>query len=140
MAKQRKRKPRGKAKPVPPEVTRIAHDIQRLRRLEACLQRMSHEKNRELVKWAKQYIGEQIARAGDLDDLSRALRDEESKAQRRIRSEWAGWNFRGLNWGERALEMSKLGFDEFKGMPRTSFESLCRRMKLKYAPVKMTQI
>jgi hypothetical protein len=131
------RKPRGKTKLIPIEAVRLARDIQRLKRLDACGRRL--KKNRELVQWARTSINERLweaaANVEALNDVSRALRNEESKAERVIRAYWSIWNVEGLSWGERALEMSKLGFDEFKDVPLSTFKSMCRRrLKLELRP------
>jgi hypothetical protein len=142
--RQPKRRPRGKAKPIPVEAQRLARDIERLRRLESYQknQRLSAEKNREVIRWAKTSIDERagkvVRNVETLDDLSRAIRTlDEPKAERVIRAYWSIWNVQGLKWGERALEMSQLGFNEFKEMSPTSFKTLCtRRLGLQYRPKK----
>jgi hypothetical protein len=130
------KKPRGKAKPIPIEAVRLARDIERLRRLEA----YSVKKNREAIRWAKANITDRIwkafGNAQTRDDLVRAMKHcDEPKAERVIRAYWSTWNVQGLSWGERALEMSKLGFNGFRDMSPASFKTLCtRRLKLKLSP------
>jgi hypothetical protein len=127
-----KRKARGKGKPSPIEAKRLARDFQRLKRLEA--NSPKREENRAVVSWAKQWIGERLssADADTFDHLAHELLTREPKAERVIRAYWSHWNMNGLQWKERQAEMVRLGFPGFEDMKRTSFESLCRRMGLKY--------
>jgi hypothetical protein len=130
--------PRGKARPIPIEAQRLARDIERLKRLESYQEKrgLSAEENREVIRWAKASIDERAGKAvrnvETLDDLSRAIRAlNESKAERVIRAYWSIWNVQRLKYGERALAMSRLGFNQFKDMSLASFKTLClRRLKL----------
>lgn len=136
------KKPRGKAKPIPIEAMRLARDIERLRRLESysAKKRLSAKENRKLIRRAKANVTDRIweafGNAQTRDDLVRAMEHcDEPKAERVIRAYWSIWNVHGLNWGERALAMSKLGFNGFKDMPPATFKTLCtRRLGLKLPP------
>ena len=136
--KKNKRK-RGKAKPLPIEAKRLARDIERLNRLESY--GLSAEKNREILLWAKRDIVQRLLKAAGnvetLDHLLRAVRGGESKAERVIRAYWPRWNAKGLQWGERQAELTKMGFNHVGNMKRTGFRSLCaRKLGLKYRPAK----
>jgi hypothetical protein len=131
-----KRKPRGKAKPIPIEAKRVALFHSRLQRGERHIY-IGDWKGRRLIP-AERWVAEQF-KASDAETLyhvSRALRRSESEAKRVIRDNWSEWNAKGLQWGERQQGMAKLGFPNYGKMPRTTFGSFCRRMGLNYAPVK----
>jgi hypothetical protein len=131
-----KRRPRGKAKPVPIEAKRLARSYERLQRLEA--NPPSHEKNRAVVHWAKEWIKERLLNANIKTHAHfvRELECGEPKAERVIRASWPHWNAKGLRWGERQQEMQKLGFEKVGTMPSTTFKSLCtRKLRLNYRPV-----
>jgi hypothetical protein len=135
--RQAKRKPRGKAKPIPAEAKRLARSFERLQRLQASPP--LHEENRAVVRWAGQWIRERLLNANIKTHAHfvRELERGEPKAERVIRVYWPHWNAAGLQWGERQQQMQKLGFAKVGTMPDTTFKSLCRRkLRLKYRPAK----
>jgi hypothetical protein len=133
--RQLKRKPRGKAKPIPIEAKRLAWLHHRVQRGETHIYVGS---KRRLVP-AEKWVVEQFKRCDGemLYHVSRALKRSETEAERVIRDNWSRWNGQGLKWGERALEMSKHGFNQFKNMSLNGFKTMCtRQLGLQYRPVK----
>jgi hypothetical protein len=134
--RQPKRRSRGPTKPIPAEAKRLARDIERLQNIQG--RPLQHPENIETLLRAEHDCKERLWKARNmLGDVANAQRKLESKAARVIRARWPYWNAKGLQWGERQLEMGKLGFENIKNAKRTSFRSLCtRQLRLKYRPAK----
>jgi hypothetical protein len=132
---------RGKAKPVSREVLLAARKILAIADFEA----NRGFKRRQVVAPAfKQNLAETLVDARDkLGDVSRALerlKRKGSPALQTLASYWRGWDEKKMNWRQRALTMSKLGFTEFGSMKKNSFDRLVERAQRLYPDSMSSQI
>jgi hypothetical protein len=133
--RQPKRRPRGKAKPIPVEARRLAVFHRRVQRGETHI--LIGDSKRRLIP-AEKWVAEKFkgSDAELLYNVSRALKHVGPEAVRVIHDNWPYWGAAGLQWKERQARMAELGFPAFAKMPRTTFQTLCTRLGLRYCQKK----
>ena len=116
-------KKRGKAKSIPATAMSVARDIARRERLDRMP--LQHEQNVEIRRWFQNDVNDRIWAARDMFDVVHKARQRikrsDSDALRVIATHCRRWDAKKLKWGEQALKMKKLGFEQFKDMSRGTF-------------------